>query len=407
MRALRCWLGPAVALLLALWAAIPLWPAGGAGAGAASPAQGAAPAPSLVLFGWDGARRERVRELLSRGELPNLARLAAAGSMVDIDVDTKTDTKAGWTEILTGCGPERTGVYSNAIYRAIPEGLTVFERYKAAYGAAASAVAVMGKKGHLGGTADEVRIEIDANVLDLVERYRQAFARAAGGTPLERSHAALKAIGARSLPPDSPLRANLPLIAVLLRKGATDRATGADTKGAGARIETAPDGKRFFVLPAEPYHLSWRALDEWLPGLGSNDSVGAKALEMISKYAGKPLLLFVHFADVDHQGHAHGESSAAYTAALRSCDQWTGRILEELGRRGYLPGMSVYLVPDHGFDPGARSHSSAPTIFLASTDRSIVRGGNRRDVGTTLMAALSLAPGPGEPALDGRSLLGR
>ncbi|MCL6614741.1 MAG: alkaline phosphatase family protein [Firmicutes bacterium] len=105
---------------------------------------------NIILIGWDGAQRAHVKECLARGELPNLARLAAEGTIVAIDVLRVTDTKAGWAQILTGYEPEVTGVYSNGRYGPIPPGLTVFERLEEYFGPERFAtVAVIGKKGNV------------------------------------------------------------------------------------------------------------------------------------------------------------------------------------------------------------------------------------------------------------------
>ncbi len=90
---------------------------------------------NIVLVGWDGTQRNHIKEMISRGEAPNLVALASEGGLVDIDVTTgATDTKAGWTQILTGYSPEKTGVFSNSRYQPIPEGYTVFERLETFFG---------------------------------------------------------------------------------------------------------------------------------------------------------------------------------------------------------------------------------------------------------------------------------
>jgi len=90
---------------------------------------------NVVVIGWDGADRSRAKELLEKGELPKLAALIQEGKLLDIDVVTgATDTKAGWTQLLTGCVPEKAGVYSNCRYEPIPEGYTVFERLETFFG---------------------------------------------------------------------------------------------------------------------------------------------------------------------------------------------------------------------------------------------------------------------------------
>jgi len=65
---------------------------------------------NIIVIGWDAAERSRTKELLKKGELPNLAALIREGKLLDIDVVTgATDTKAGWTQLLTGYVPEKPG----------------------------------------------------------------------------------------------------------------------------------------------------------------------------------------------------------------------------------------------------------------------------------------------------------
>ena len=65
---------------------------------------------NIVLVGWDGAQRNHIKECISRNELPNLKKLSDEGTLVDIDIEGTTDTKAGWSQILTGYYPTVTGV---------------------------------------------------------------------------------------------------------------------------------------------------------------------------------------------------------------------------------------------------------------------------------------------------------
>jgi len=89
---------------------------------------------NIILFGWDGAQREHVTECINRSKLPNLQKLIDEGTIVEIDIEGKTDTKAGWSQILSGYYPEVTGVYSDQQYKPIPKGLSIFERLKAHFG---------------------------------------------------------------------------------------------------------------------------------------------------------------------------------------------------------------------------------------------------------------------------------
>ena len=114
-------------------------------------AQAADSGKNVILIGWDGSQRNHVNEMIEKKELPNLVALAKGGAMVDIDVMSgATDTKAGWTQILTGYAPEKTGVYSNGKYQPIPVGYTIFERVEKALGPDnVETRAMIGKKGHV------------------------------------------------------------------------------------------------------------------------------------------------------------------------------------------------------------------------------------------------------------------
>jgi len=49
-----------------------------------------------------------------------------------------------------------------------------------------------------------------------------------------------------------------------------------------------------------------------------DEKVGTRAIKLLEKYKDKPFFFFVHFADVDHAGHKHGENSTEYNDALIS-----------------------------------------------------------------------------------------
>jgi hypothetical protein len=105
---------------------------------------------NIILIGWDGAQREHVLECLGRKELPNLQRISKEGGLYKIDIVGVTDTKAGWSQILTGYFPEKTGVYSNGEYGPIPAGYTVFERLEEHFGPDnIFTAAIIGKKGNV------------------------------------------------------------------------------------------------------------------------------------------------------------------------------------------------------------------------------------------------------------------
>lgn len=272
---------------------------------------------NAILISWDGALREHVKANLSKGTLPNLARLVEHGSLVDIDVaGHQTDTKAGHAQLLTGYDPKLTGVYSNVNYRPIPLGFTVFERLRQTFGRnGITTVMLTGKDHNLGSQS-----------------------------------------------------ANL-------------------------------------VRGADPYYFSRSGISVW-DGDQNRPArvVGPKAVAYIDELAGKGrFFLFVHLPDVDAAGHTQGEGSADYDRALAECDRWLGAMLDQLSRRGIDDRTLVYVTADHGFDPGAKQHSSASHILLASNEAGL-HGGQQRDIAPTVLAGLGVEVAKITPALPGKPL---
>ena len=307
---------------------------------------------NVILFGWDGAQRDHVNEALGRGELPILKRFVDEGAYVEIDIEGVTDTKAGWTQILTGYYPEVTGVYSNGRYRSIPKGLSIGERLEKHFGADnIVTLAVIGKKGH-----------VDA---------------------------------------DPPKK-------VRVKEGAQQPAAGAGAKRKRKRKPQGKiieeDGVKYRVVPGKPhYHMSTNT-DFFKNGLTKDEKVGTLAIELIEKHKDQPFFMFVHYAEVDHSGHRHGENSKEYNDALISNDTWTGRIIDKVKELGLGEKTQYYITVDHGFDEGGKSHRMAPYVFLASNDRKINRNGRRQDVAPTILEAFGLDLAKFDPPLDGISL---
>ena len=107
---------------------------------------------NVILIGWDGVQRNHLFELLNNGSLPNLQSLINDGTIANITVsDHRTDTKSGWTQILTGYRWWRTGVYNNAYwFHSIPLGYTIPERVERYFGKNKVITAhITGKLGHM------------------------------------------------------------------------------------------------------------------------------------------------------------------------------------------------------------------------------------------------------------------
>lgn len=321
---------------------------------------------NVILIGWDGAQRQHVRECLERGELPTLKKLATEGVMIDQEVKGKTDTKAGWTQILTGYDPDITGVYSNARYRDVPKGLSIFERLKEHFGKDAFAcVAVIGKKQHCGeiNPPKKVKYEEDVEPEPLVKGKAKGKGRAKGKLP---------ALG----------------------------------KNPQWQI-VEEDGVKYRVFGGSPYYTMHFACDVWEFGLLKDERVGTRTLTLLEQFKDKPFFFFVHFAEVDHMGHKHGENSKEYNDALISNDTWTGKILEKLKELNLYDKTLVYVTPDHGFNEGQKGHSNAPHIFLATNDKRLRKDmapATRTDIPVTIMARFGLDVAKFQPPLAGRVL---
>jgi hypothetical protein len=307
------------------------------------------------LFGWDGAQREQIQQCLGRGELPTLKRLSEEGALVDVDIVTgATDTKAGWSQILTGYHPEVTRVYSNGKYHDIPEGLSIFERLKGHFGADDFVcVAVIGKSGHCGEIKPPSKKRLDET--------------AAGKQPAKAGQ------GKRPAKPRG-----------------------------GQIVEE--DGVKYLVFGGSPYYTMHQSCDVWEYGLAKDVKVGTRAIDLLEKYQDKPFFFFVHFAEVDHSGHAHGENSVEYNDALISNDTWTGKIIAKLEELGLYDRTLVYVTADHGFDEDKKSHSYAPFVFLGTNDPLVKRAGMRQDVAPTILARFGLDLSKFQPPLDGETL---
>lgn len=309
----------------------------------------AEPPRNIILFGWDGAQRDHVKECLGRNELPNLQKLIDKGTFVDIDIEGKTDTKAGWSQILTGYYPEVTGVYSNKQYQPVPRDLSVFERLETHFGPDSFVtIAVIGKAGNVGAAAPQ---KIEA--------------------PEDNSNS---------------------------------QSSTQNTKKLSAGTYWRENGMRYLMLPGQPYYFTQDRMDLFENGLKKNEKVGARAIELLEKYKDKPFFFFVHFADIDRAGHKHGENSKEYNDALISTDQWTGKIITKIKELGLDDQTQFYITSDHGFNEDKKNHSFAPYVFLATDNKKVNRKGRRQDIAPTILEAFNLNLSTLKPPLDGISL---
>jgi hypothetical protein len=309
---------------------------------------------SAILLSWDGVAREHLEESLGRRELPHLGALIRRGRLVDIDiVGHVTDTRSGHAQMLTGYDPAVTGVYSNARFRPIPRGLSIFERLTGAHG----------RQGI-------VTIMLTGKPMGL-------------GPGLPRPPALAETAdehGKDAVPADE-----------------ADRAARRCE-----RLRLASERNLF----GEPWHLIKQELTVWDGDLPREAwSVGAKALAYLDRYAGDGrFFAFIHFADTDTMGHKHGERSKEYDAALIELDAWLGKIVAKLKEKRAFDHTLIYVTADHGFDLGTSHHAEATRIFLATNDPLVGGRGDQRDITPTILSAMGVDLKKLEPPLPGKPL---
>lgn len=317
---------------------------------------------NILVIGWDAADRFHVKNLLEKGKLPNLAALIKEGKMLDIDiVSGATDTKAGWTQLLTGYVPEKTGVYNNGRYEPIPQGYTVFERLKKFFGREnIDTVAVIAKKDHV----------------DHDPPFRGSFEE---WTDLVRKQT-------------QRIQLKFPLFTIT-PDAALDQA--------GGRV-VDQDGRRLVEVPGKPWYLARKGLDLWVNGLEENEIVTERVLSELEKRKDHRFFFFVHFAQPDHLGHQFGEFSWEYDRGILMDDESSGLIIKKIKELGLYEKTLVYIVSDHGFDKYKKTHLYAPYIFVATNDSTPVRNeGTREDLAPTILKKFGLDLSRIQPSLDG------
>jgi len=306
----------------------------------------ARPKTSVLLVGWDGAEGPLVQLMMESGQLPNLARLAAKGGYADMTVDEgRTQTKPGWSQILTGYDTTTIGVTSNADYQPIPSGLTVFEKLRSKYGDGIQVLFISGKDNNLGARGPHYLCT------NCVHRYENR-----SKTDWWEDNTTAPFTGSERV--------------MELRKG-------------------------------EPYYNAVAAVDEYESGLGGCQNVAATALRWLGNESG-PFFAFVHFEEPDEQGHQYGEGSKEYADALKKDDYWLGQLVSKAEERNGRGATVVIVTSDHGFDEAGFDHKDAPHTFLAANIK-IAAEGTRRDVAPTILAIYGIES---TPQMHGKSMAG-
>lgn len=156
----------------------------------------------------------------------------------------------------------------------------------------------------------------------------------------------------------------------------------------------------------EPWYYAHVSFSEWHGDKARKaGEVGDIFLGMLDEQKpGSRFAIFAHFSDPDSAGHADGENSDEYTAAIVKCDEWLGTVRTTLGELGLAGNTIIAITTDHGFNEGARSHSEATKTFFAVNDTThTYHSGNQIDIAPTLMALLG-APATSFSDMTGKPL---
>jgi hypothetical protein len=316
---------------------------------------------NVLMIGWDGSRLARIKELLSEKKLPVLQSIIDKGSFVEIDLKTKTDTKAGWAEILTGYDYTINHVKNNRFYDTIPKGLTVFERLKNKFGNKITTLLIAGKSTHLGIRGPhkvcQNCVARRPNVRELMEWWNEEKAKT---------------------------------------------------------LETVDKRERHFTpRGGEPYYNAYRfkAIDVYKNDLKAGENVLKFATGELEKLKGKKFFGFIHFQEPDEEGHLYGESSKQYKDAIVENDKRLGDLLKSLEKFGLNKNLKIFIVSDHGFDvigsgrPDDMEHDTdaARGTFLASDHPLSRKKGDRPDIAAYVLKIFEFDLTKIKPALKGSS----
>ena len=154
------------------------------------------PAKNLLLIGWDGVQWSHLNELLEAGKLPNLAKLKADGALAHISItDHKTCTKPGWAQINSGLSAKASGISSNAEYRPMPAGATIFERLEDLSAHAVFTGFIAGKSHHIGSAGPNVSFKVRGKAVSTGEGEPWYLSRAGFDIWLGDTHRTADEVG--------------------------------------------------------------------------------------------------------------------------------------------------------------------------------------------------------------------
>lgn len=103
-------------------------------------------------------------------------------------------------------------------------------------------------------------------------------------------------------------------------------------------------GKTKFTALTPPQTLDW----SYIPPSGhvSTQTIADEAIKVITTH--KPVVMLLHFPNVDTIGHAHGWGGGEQLQAIKETDAAMGTVLAALDTAGVLDATLIIVTSDHG-----------------------------------------------------------
>jgi predicted AlkP superfamily pyrophosphatase or phosphodiesterase len=202
-----------------------------------SPLYAQAERPKAIVLAWDGAVPAFVNEMLSRGLLPNLAKLIAGGAYADdVVAEIPSKTAVGFASLWTGALPRIHGISGNRIPRAPSAQYTILETGLGFSGAALRAEPLWNTAANAGLNVATVHTPLSGDIVSVgvhIQGYNRSFFR--DGVITARNGKPQPATGWKNTPTSNapPLEISFKIQATifygLMIDDPDDRAAGYDT----------------------------------------------------------------------------------------------------------------------------------------------------------------------------------
>ena len=128
--------------------------------------------------------------------------------------------------------------------------------------------------------------------------------------------------------------------------------------------------------------------------------VADKAIERVQTH--DDAIVYLHFDNVDHTGHAHGYGSKEYADALTAVDALIGDVYDAYANKGVLEDTLFILVSDHGHKSkgghgGESETEKLTTLAVADAKGNVIKGSSGKYVTHDLASIVLYALGVNQP----------